>query len=230
MKAVVVGGTGLVGSALLDELSSQKVPTVAIARRTGEPRIGVLWNCTDLARLQASTIPKGTTAAFCALGTTIGNVGGSQAEFRHVDHDLVLAFAHACRKAGVKTFVAVSAAGADAGSRIFYNQVKGQMEDDLKAVGFASLTILRPGLLLGPRQEKRRLERVLRRVTLVLRPVLPGVLKGAKDVEVARTMVASAQEALPGVRVLANRDIRVLGRTPAPSRSASGRRRPRRMG
>lgn len=217
MRAVVAGGTGLVGAAVLDELAARRIPTLAIARRTGAPRIGVLWNCTDLARLPASAVPKGTTVAFCALGTTIGNVGGSQAEFRHVDHDLVLAFAHACRKAGVKTFVAVSAAGADPESRIFYNQVKGEVERDLAQVGFTSLTLLRPGLLLGPRQEKRRLEAALRIVTRALRPVLPGVLKGAKDTEMARAMVAAAERATPGVHVLGNKDIRRLALATPPA-------------
>lgn len=216
MKAVVAGATGLVGSALLDELSARRITTMAIARRTGAPRIGVLWTCTDLANLPSTSIPKGTTVAFCALGTTIGNVGGNQAEFRHVDHDLVLAFAHACRKAGVKTFVAVSAAGADTGSRIFYNQVKGEVERDLAAVGFTSLTLLRPGLLLGPRQEKRRLEKAMRAVTRALRPILPGVLKGAKDTEMARAMVVAGAAAKPGVNVLTNKAIRRLAKT-APS-------------
>lgn len=210
LRAVVAGGTGLIGNALLDELSTRRIPTVAVARRTGEPRIGVLWTCTDLARLSSSAIPKGTTMAFCALGTTIGNVGGSQAEFRHVDHDLVLAFAHACKKAGVGAFVVVSAAGADPASRIFYNRVKGEVERDLQAVGFRSLTILRPGLLLGPRQEKRRLERAMRAVTIALRPVLPGILKGARDTEVARAMLAAGASAQPGVHVLRNKDIRAL--------------------
>lgn len=212
MGVVVVGGTGLVGSALLDELSARRVPTVAISRRTGEPRIGILYQVTDMARLEPRSIPKGTTAAFCALGTTIRNAGGSQEEFRHVDHDLVLSFARAARKAGIPVFALVSAAGADPRSKVFYNRVKGETERDLKALGFPSLTILRPGLLLGDRVERRRLERLLILVTRALRPILPGVLRGARAADVAHTLIACADEAKPGVRIVGNAEIARLGR------------------
>ncbi len=215
MGAIVAGGTGLVGSALLDELASRRVETLAVTRRVGEPRIGVLWKCTSLADLQARDVPEGTTAAFCALGTTIGNVGGSQEEFRRVDHELVLSYAKACRKAGVPVFVAVSAAGADPQSRIFYNRVKGETERDLEALGFPSLTLLRPGLLLGDRVEKRRLERAMVAVTRALRPVLPGVARGAEASDVARAMVAAANEGRAGVRVVGNREIARLAASEA---------------
>lgn len=212
MGAVVAGGTGLVGSALLDELSARRVPTVAISRRTGEPRIGLLWKCTDLGSLQPEAIPDGTTAAFCALGTTIRNVGGSQAEFRRVDHELVIAYAKACRQAGVPVFVAVSAAGADPKSRIFYNRVKGETEQALIALGFPSLALVRPGLLLGRRAERRRLEKALVGFTRAVRPVLPGVLKGADVHDLARAMVAIANEGRAGVRIVGNAEVASLGR------------------
>ena len=210
--AVVAGGTGLVGSALLDELSARRVPTTAISRRTGEPRIGLLWKCTDLGSLQPESIPDGTTAAFCCLGTTIKNVGGSQEEFRRVDHELVVAFAKACRKAGVPVFIAVSAAGADPGSRIFYNRVKGETEQALQALGFPSLTLLRPGLLLGDRKEKRTAERAMVHLTRALRPVLRGVLRGAEATDIARAMIAIANEGRAGTRIVGNAEIERLGR------------------
>ena len=212
MHAVVAGGTGLVGSALLDELSRRQVPTTALSRRTGPPRQHVLWECTDLGGLGKEAFPPDTGAAFCALGTTIKNVGGSQVEFRRVDRDLVLAFARAAREAGVTTFVAVSAAGADPSSRVFYNRVKGEAEQGLRDLGFPSLALLRPGLLLGDRVERRPRERAFVAATRALRPILPGILGGAEATEVARAMVACAEEGRAGVRVVANREIRELGR------------------
>lgn len=209
MKAVVAGGTGLVGQALLAELAAAAVPTTAIARRAGTTRPGIDWRVADLANLQASAIPAGTTAAFCCLGTTIG-VAGSQEAFRAVDHGLVLSFARACRQAGVPSLAVVSAAGADPASRIFYNRVKGEMERDLAALGFESLTFVRPGLLLGDRQERRVLERGFVRLTRALRPVLPGVLKGSEAADVARAMVAASEEAQSGTRIVLNAEIGAL--------------------
>lgn len=210
-RAVVAGGTGLVGGALLAELSARQVPTTAIARRTGTPRMHVLWTCTDLGALEARDIPPGTSVAFCTLGTTIATAG-SQEAFRGVDYGLVLAFARACRKAGVPTFVLVTAAQADPGSRIFYNRVKGEVERDVQALGFPSLAILRPSLLLGRRQERRRLERVGMLAMRALRPLLPRRVRAVEATTVARAMVQAAKQAHPGVRIVGNAAIHDLGR------------------
>lgn len=209
--AVVVGGTGLVGEALLQELSARQVRTTAIARRTGTPRMHVLWNCTDIGALEARDIPAGATMAFCALGTTIA-VAGSQQAFRAVDHGLVLAFAKACRRAGIPAFALVSAAGADPDSRIFYNRVKGDVERDVAALGFPSLAILRPSLLLGKRQQRRRLERIGMAAMRVLRPLLPRRVRAVEATIVARALLRAAEEARPGVRIVGNREIHDLGR------------------
>lgn len=208
MHAVVVGATGLVGKALLAELTRQGVATTALARRAGpEP---VTWRVTDLATLRADDLPAGATAAFCALGTTI-KAAGSQDAFRAVDHGLVLMFARACAAAGIGTFVVVSAAGANPSSRVFYSRVKGDMERDLRGLGFASLTILRPGLLLGERGERRPWERLAIQVTRALRPLLPGAARGVRADAVARALVASARQATPGVHVLDNAAIQHRG-------------------
>jgi len=95
-----------------------------------------------------------TVDAYCCLGTTI-RAAGSQQAFRRVDHDLVLAFARWAAGVPVSRLVVVSALGADAKSRVFYNCVKGETEDALRAVAGSSLVLLRPSLLDGPRTERR---------------------------------------------------------------------------
>lgn len=206
MQAVVAGGTGLVGSALLDLLDAEGVPTRVLGRRTGTPRRNVLWTTLDLRHTKAANVPAGTDVAFCALGTTI-KAAGSQDAFRAVDHGLVLSFARACRKAGVPTFVAVSAAGADAASRIFYNRVKGETEADLAALGFPSLTLVRPSLLMGERAERRPLEKAGIGVFRALSPLLPRSVRGVTPRQVAEGMLAAARVGAPGVRILRNADL-----------------------
>lgn len=98
--------------------------------------------------------------------------GRGAGAFRAVDHAAVLAFAWAAQRAGAQRFFVVSALGADAGSRVFYNRVKGEMEDALRVLGFSTLAIFRPSLLLGRRAQARLGERVM--AALLVRPAGSG--------------------------------------------------------
>ncbi|MBK9176396.1 MAG: hypothetical protein IPM46_08650 [Flavobacteriales bacterium] len=121
--------------------------------------------------------PEPMDAVICCLGTTIRNVGGDKAEFIHVDKDLVLGLARWAIAQGVGSFVVVSAIGADAKSRVFYNRVKGEMEQELKAIGLPELHIFHPSILTGPRKEKRMGERIGIVVMSVIAPLLPDNYK-----------------------------------------------------
>lgn len=206
----MAGGTGLVGSHLLGELSRRGLPTRAVARRQGPALDGVEWLVQDLGALTATDVPTGTDAAFCCLGTTI-KAAGSQAEFQRVDHDLVLAFAKACRDAGVPQLHVVSAAGADPSSRIFYSRVKGEIERDLQALGFPTLGLYRPSLLDGERAQPRTGERIGLAVARALRPLLPAGTRPVPAAVVARAMLARAQAGEPGAVVVPSKRIALLG-------------------
>jgi hypothetical protein len=133
--------------------------------------------------------------AFSSLGTTIKSAG-SKDHFYKIDHDLVLGFARWAKSLGASKFLYVSAAGADAGSSIFYNKVKGETEEDLKTVGFDYLGLFRPSLLLGNRHEFRLGESV---AAIVMKPLV--WLKLAKNIrpiydhQVAKAMVKTALRA-----------------------------------
>jgi uncharacterized protein YbjT (DUF2867 family) len=142
----------------------------------------------------------------CTLGTTIRKAG-SRERFREVDRDLPIAVARRARNAGAYHFLLVSAIGADAGSRIFYNRVKGELEEAVRRFGFRSLTILRPSLLLGHRDEFRLGEEVARTATRAVRPLLPLRYRPVHAREVAGCLVRLAAEDAPGERVVESRDI-----------------------
>lgn len=149
-RVILAGASGLVGGHLLEGLIAN--PSVAsvlvLARRPlaiAAPKVRQVQ--VDFSRLPA--LPA-ADEVYLALGTTI-KVAGSQPAFRAVDFDANLAVAQAAHAAGVRRCGLVSAMGADAGSRIFYNRVKGELEQALSAIGFDSLVIVRPSLLLGDR-------------------------------------------------------------------------------
>jgi uncharacterized protein YbjT (DUF2867 family) len=144
----------------------------------------------------------GVDAVFCALGTTI-KVAGSQERFRYVDHDLPLLAARVAHARNVPHYLLVSALGANARSRVFYNRVKGETEEDLRAIGFRTLTIARPSLLLGERTEYRLGERVAAKLAWLM----PPSMKPVQAADVAKAMIASAFEDGSGVRVIESKQM-----------------------
>lgn len=131
---------------------------------------------------------------YLALGTTI-KVAGSQEAFRAVDFDANLAVARAALAAGAKRLGLVSAMGADARSKIFYNRVKGELEDALAALPFEGQVIARPSFLVGDRealgQPVRGGEKLALRVSTVLRPLIPANLRSIAAADVAAALLAN---------------------------------------
>jgi uncharacterized protein YbjT (DUF2867 family) len=140
---------------------------------------------------------------FCALGTTIKEAG-SRAVFRHVDFDYPITAARLGALRGAHHFLLVSALGASASSRVFYNRVKGELEDALRTLSYRSITIVRPSLLLGQRAEFRLGEQIVKRIGWLA----PGKYKPVRAVDVARTLVKAAQDDKPGMRIIESNDIR----------------------
>lgn len=212
-NALVAGASGLVGGFLLDALLESPLyrEVCSLGRRPLPRQHPKLTQRTvDFAQLESEALPSGDDA-FCCLGTTIKKAG-SQEAFRAVDHDAVLAFAQAARKAGARRFLLVSALGADPHSRIFYNRVKGETEEDLKGVGFESLIILRPSLLLGDRAESRPGERAAIVVSKALGPLLrPFSGRPIEARTVARAMLTLARDAAGGTRVALSGELHGLG-------------------
>ncbi|MGB6035027.1 MAG: oxidoreductase [Cryomorphaceae bacterium] len=192
MKAVIAGATGLIGTFLVDQMKTDKdVMTVtALTRRGGEQVGKVAWTKVDFDK--AADLENACTEAdhaFCCLGTTMKTAGSKEA-FRKVDHDYVIAFAKAAKSQGIESFSVVSAIGSDADSSVFYNKVKGEVERDLEKVGFESLHIFHPSLLLGPREESRLGEKIGTVGMKLVSPLMMGSLTKYKPIHVKT--VASA--------------------------------------
>ena len=215
MNAVIAGATGLIGSFLVDQMKTDKdVMTVtALTRRSGEQVGKVAWTKVDFD--QSADLEKacgGADSAFCCLGTTMKNAGSKEA-FRKVDHDYVIAFAKAAKSQGIETFSVVSAIGSDPDSSIFYNQVKGEMERDLKKIGFEILNIFQPSILLGTREEGRLGEKIGTVAMKVASPLMIGSLSKYKPIHVktvAGAMLKLAKSPEKGVRHLEYEEMKTI--------------------
>lgn len=210
--ACIAGATGLVGGHLVDALLEDALfkGVVTVGRRPLDRAHPKLTQRTvDFAAVDPSALA-GVTDAFCALGTTIKKAGSREA-FRAVDFDAVVAFAGAAKAAGATRFYVVTALGADAGSWVFYNRVKGEVEASLRSLGFASLAIARPSLLVGERTENRAGERVALAVTNALAPLLkPFASRPIEGRTVALALRAIAHAPPDGARVYLSGELHTL--------------------
>src|SRR2546423_8923806 len=203
-KAMLAGATGLVGRALLEGLlaDDQVAEVHCIGRRKPDIEHGKLRaHVVDFAALPA--LPS-VDEVYLALGTTI-KVAGSQKAFRSVDFDANLAVARAASSSGARRAGLVSAMGASAGSKVFYNRVKGELEEALERLPFEGLVIARPSLLIGDRlalgQPERPGERVGFAVGQALRFLVPANYRPIEAIRVANALLATVPSA-KGKRIL----------------------------
>ena len=142
--------------------------------------------------------------AYGCLGTTRKDAG-SDAAFRAVDLDLAVAFARAAKKAGARRFGLVSSAGANAASSFLYPRTKGEAEKAVSGLGFETVVIARPSLLLGVRAKPRAAEKIGEAALALLSPLLVGPLRKYRAIAgdtVAAAMIASVRGKFPGTLVL----------------------------
>ena len=216
VTALLAGASGLVGRALLAQLlDDDGAAVVAVLRREVPelPRRKALRTLlVDFAHLPA--LPA-ADELYIALGTTI-KVAGSRAAFRAVDFDAVVDLARAAQRSGIRRVAVVSALGADERAIAFYNRVKGQAEQALRALGFERLVVARPSLLAGERRALGQPPRLGEQLALsVLRPLgtlVPASVRPIDAAVVARAMRRALHaDAAPALQILESSTLQHLG-------------------
>ena len=211
--ALVAGATGLVGREVLAALLADKRYSAVhcVGRRApGFAHPKLTSHVADFAALPA--LPP-VDDVYIALGTTI-KAAGSQQAFRAVDFEAVMAVALAARASGATKSGVVSAMGANARSRVFYNRVKGEMEDALSRLGFETLVIARPSLLAGDRDALHQPGRSGEKLALVaaqlFKRLIPGNYRAIRADQVASALVKAVMTGPAGQRVLLSGELQRL--------------------
>lgn len=213
-RVLLLGATGLVGSHCFRLLLNHEMrPQIRVlARRSplqaiSDPHV---WVVDPLVELSSLGPLFDCDAVICALGTTRKQAKTRQ-NFLHADLRLPLSCAAMAKTKGAKTFCLVSAMGSNANSPWFYNRTKGELEDALQLLGFPSLSILRPSLLLGERkvlgQNPRRLEGLVQQLSLPVLSIIPAFWRPVDAEKVATALVNCALNPAQGVRVIYNRTL-----------------------
>ncbi len=208
MRLLLAGATGLVGGHVLEQaLADHRVTRLVAPTRRPLPAHEKLLNpIVTAADLPLEEDWWAVDSAISALGTTRAKAG-SAAAFRAVDHDYPLTIARQVKERGARCFVLISAVGANARSAFFYNRVKGDLELALSKLGFPSLTFVRPGLLVGKREEYRFAENMAAVVARALDPVLPTALRANPASAVAALSLEAAIRSEPGAHIVTAADI-----------------------
>ncbi|OAA70233.1 NAD(P)-binding domain protein [Cordyceps fumosorosea ARSEF 2679] len=225
--AAIIGSTGLVGSNILSTVLAGETytPVSTITRRAPKATSSALNAVIDAdtnkwASLLSNLSPSPATV-FSALGTTRAAAGGLANQWK-IDHDLNIELARAAKAAGATTFVFISSGGTRGllSRSVPYSKMKNGVEDAIRELGFEHGIVLKPGVILGEREEARAAESWFQSLTHGLGRV-SGAAKDflGQDAEViARAAVRAAQIAEEGKApakywVVEASDIIRLGRT-----------------
>ena len=192
-KSLVVGSTGLVGKEVINELASKGIPVRALSRidlNSSNPYLeNIKVNFDRLDEYKEHF--KEVNDVYICLGTTISKAG-SQEAFQKVDIEYCLETAKQALNAGVKNLSLITSIGADSSSSNFYLKTKGIIEDKISQLDFQSISIHRPGLLIGSRKEMRLAELIGQKIHPAINLLLLGNLSKYKSIKVemlARAMV-----------------------------------------
>jgi uncharacterized protein YbjT (DUF2867 family) len=201
-RLLIAGATGLVGSHVLAEaLADARVVSVVAPTRKALAKHPKLTNPVSPEPFSTDADWWKVDGAVCTLGTTRADAG-SAAAFRAVDLELQLKVAQQARRHGAERFALTSSMGADPKSRFLYLRTKGELEAALDELGWPSLTIVRPGAILGSRGTMRLGERLTAGALRLIGPVLPKAYRGNPAAEIARTLLEAAVNGPPGKRII----------------------------
>lgn len=197
--AIIAGGTGLIGEQLLQLLlASERYSTViGLTRKDlrSHPKLTqIKTDGTDLALDPTQRIDD----VFCCLGTTMAKAR-SKEKFYQVDFTYPFELAKATLGLGAKQYLIVTALGAHKNAPVYYNRVKGEIEEAISGLGFNGLHIFRPSLLLGNRTENRTAEDAAKFFYRIFGLMIPGKYKAIDAAKVAKAMLHFASKDQNGI-------------------------------
>lgn len=205
-KITIFGSTGLIGSLLLKKLVIDKdFDSINVISRKeinlNSKKINQIIS-KNFNKKNIDKIINGSDIVFSTIGTTQSRVNFDKAEYRKVDHDITLNIAKSCKKYNVKKFIYVSTAGAYKGSKNFYTDLKGEIDESVKKLNLFSTIIYRPSLLLGKRKEKRFGERIAQIVMPFFSYFMPNNYKPIHAIYVAQSMKNISKLNMNGLSIL----------------------------
>lgn len=216
-SAMVVGATGLVGTELLKVLLESDYYRTVVSLSRKAPDIdhpNLVKLILDFERVDEMEELISATDIYCCLGTTM-KLAGSKENFYKVDYTYPVEVAKIAHKNETENFFLITAMGSKKGSTVYYNRVKGEVEEAIKALGFPGTHIFRPSLLLGDRRETRNGEQLAQKLGKALPFLFAGPLAKYRPIEakdVAKGMFSLAKKGVRGINIVESEEIKKLAK------------------
>lgn len=208
--AIILGATGLTGGFLLSILLGlDHYKKVILFSRSS---VGFTYpkleeNLIDLLKLEAHSEKFKADEVFCCIGTTKAKTPNKET-YKKIDYGIPLSAAKLCKENSIPTFIVISALGANATSGVFYNRVKGEMEEDVLKCTIPKTHIMQPSVIGGEREERRIGEWVFKKLFGLFNLLLVGPLKKYRSIApktIAKAMVWLANHDHDAIRIESDR-------------------------
>jgi len=204
-EVTLFGGTGLIGSLLLDFLiEDNDYNKINVVTRKSIPLSNkkIKVHIIDFSDSKSYTQTlRNSQIVFASIGTTQSKVKGNKESYRKIDFDIIYNIARACKKNNVENFSFISTTGANIKSNNFYLNLKGEIENSILNLNLSSTSVFRPSLLLGKRKEKRYGEKVAQLIMPFLSFLMPSRYKPIKAAIVAKSMINISKSIQPGFKI-----------------------------
>ena len=194
--AIILGATGLTGSHLLQLLLDDEryARIIVFGRKTcGVSNANLTEHIVNVLHLENQQELFQADEVFCCIGTTKAKTPNKDI-YTKIDYGIPTAAAKLCKENGIETFMVISALGAKKKSKIFYNRVKGKMEEAVLGLNIKNTYILQPSLIVGNRDEKRSGEKVAAFFMKIFGFLVPKKYKIIKAETIAEAMLILAKQ------------------------------------
>ena len=211
IEVAVFGATGLIGSILVKYLKqSSKFKKINLVLRSPVDLKGENVKIHKIDLFKKSEILHSLNTSkvvFVAIGTTLSKVKGNKDKYRRIDFGITKDIADSCKELGIDKLILVSSSGANLKSKSFYLNLKGSIEKYVTDLNFKSVSILRPSLLLGKRNEKRFVEKLAQIAIPKISFFMPSKYKAIKAETVAKAMLQLSITESKGVKIFHYKEI-----------------------
>ena len=201
----IAGSTGLVGSHLLENLSKIYPKVVTLTRKKvnySNPNIqNVVVNFDNL---NIESELNGVDHLYIALGTTRKKAGSAE-NFTKVDYHYCIDLARIASNCGIKSISIISSVGSDPNSTFLYPKTKGLIERDISKISLNHLSIVKPGIILGKRNESRVGEKIGKILFYLIDKLLFGRFSKYKSISatnISKAMIYQVINSNSGTNIL----------------------------